>query len=265
MRKILFPAVALAAFGAVACGDTPTTVPSHGVLFHPMGDSCHNLSTPQLNAEAGVGSVMFKWNVIDCSASGYTGAVGYDIQIAAWGEDTWVALGADISVDGQLTAEHSVENLEDGDYRARIRARSSSTDHHSSWSSWEEFTLLTTDSWELLGFYRPVQMLSDGTCNGVQRNRTVPLKFNAEKNGEAITTVAELDNYSINVAPFFCAGGTAAEITEGDALATGNTVIRWDDDDQQFIYNWAVGSMRGGVKVTLTIGNDELTTYFNIR
>jgi len=89
MRKILVAAVAVAAFGAVACSDSPTAVSSMGPsLDHQTGDPANavfDLSDPILSGDVSGGDVQLSWtsedNYFDLN---FHNALGWEHELDRW-------------------------------------------------------------------------------------------------------------------------------------------------------------------------------------
>lgn len=84
------------------------------------------------------------------------------------------------------------------------------------------------------GFYVPV---SNGALNTVKGGQTVPLKFDVTgQYGElsALTVVSSLKQAEVK-----CPSATEDVIEDPvDATVTGATSLRWDAENQQFVFNW---------------------------
>jgi hypothetical protein len=92
----------------------------------------------------------------------------------------------------------------------------------------------TVKAWEMSGFYQPVDM-GTSVWNTVKGGSTVPLKF------EVFAGSFEFTDPSVIVQPLqaskvSCTSGSEDSIE--DLAPAGNTVLRYDFADGQFIYNW---------------------------
>jgi hypothetical protein len=122
-------------------------------------------------------------------------------------------------------------------------------------------------AWEMYGFYQPVDMTPDGqptVWNTVKGGSTVPLKF------EVFAGSLEFTDPSVIVQPLqaskvSCTTGSEDAI-EGLAAA-GNTVLRYDFTDGQFIYNWKTPKSPGTCyKVTVSsMSGSSLTASFKLK
>ena len=118
-------------------------------------------------------------------------------------------------------------------------------------------------AWEMYGFYQPVDM--NGVWNTVKGGSTVPLKF------EVFAGSLEFTDPSVIVQPLqasrvSCTPGTDDTIEE--LAAAGNTVLRYDFTDGQFIYNWKTPKSPGicyKVTVSSMSGGSPLTAYFKLK
>lgn len=88
-------------------------------------------------------------------------------------------------------------------------------------------------AWDLYGFYNPVEM--DGVFNVIKGGQTVPLKFEIHA-GVELTYTSYVE--SLKYKKIACPSNGDFEPIEGDALSSGGTVLRYDADAGQFIYNW---------------------------
>lgn len=112
----------------------------------------------------------------------------------------------------------------------------------------------------LEGFLRPV----DDGINVIKGGRTVPLKFRAFADEQPISDTAVVEAITLRrvaCAPFV--GNNEIE----DAVATGGTDLRWDADDQQFVFNWQTPSTPDQcreVSVRL-LGGQTISATFRLR
>jgi hypothetical protein len=115
-------------------------------------------------------------------------------------------------------------------------------------------------AWTLSGFYDPVDMA--GVWNVLKGGSTVPLKF------EVFAGSTKLTDTSI-VAPLraievSCTGGQSDDV---EVVATGGTLLRYDNTAGQFIYNWQTPKKPGFCyAVTLTTADGStLSANFRLR
>jgi hypothetical protein len=106
----------------------------------------------------------------------------------------------------------------------------------------------TVLAWTLDGFYRPVDM-GTGKLNTVKAGSTVPLKFNVFKGDERLTKDIGAE---FTVRKAVC----DSDVTE-DAIeefdTTGKTQLRFDEDGQQWIQNWATPKAGKGNCYAVTV------------
>ncbi len=101
--------------------------------------------------------------------------------------------------------------------------------------------------WTLAGFHAPVDMGS--FVNTVKGGSTVPLKFEVFAGAE-LTDIAVVK--SLSAVQTGCASNLAEAPIE-ELAAAGGTLLRYDADSGQFIYNWKTPKAPGKCyKVTLT-------------
>lgn len=87
-------------------------------------------------------------------------------------------------------------------------------------------------AWDLFGFYSPVEM--DGVFNVIKGGQTVPLKFNVFAGATELTEIADVN--PLKYKKIYC--DYSGEFDTVDVVATGGTVLRYDTDSGQFVYNW---------------------------
>jgi hypothetical protein len=209
MKKLMIAALAVAVVGA--CGDRsdlPLSVDS-GASFHSTADPCHNLPVPSnLAGLGGVETVLVTWTAFsaDCTASTYSGPTGYDLQFEERIAGTFTNT-VDVNVTG--VASHSAqESRSAGDHRVRIRARSGSSDHHSGWSAWVEFSVSAAPSQTPT---KIVGVSGSGTYGGTA-TLGATLQVNATSSAIAGKVVAfKLDGIAV------CGGATALTCPTTDA------------------------------------------------
>jgi hypothetical protein len=119
----------------------------------------------------------------------------------------------------------------------------------------------TVLSWNLTGFYSPVDMA--GVWNTVKGGSTVPLKFEAFADSELTSTSAVK---SFTQRQVTCPGGSA--VTDAiEITSTGGTSLRYDTTAGQFIQNWATPKKPGTCwDVTMTTQDgSSLLAHFMLK
>ena len=103
----------------------------------------------------------------------------------------------------------------------------------------------------MLGFYQPVDM--NRTLNTVKGGSTVPIKFEVFAGSVELTSTSIIA--PISVKQINCDSLAAQDTIE--AIATGNTSLRYDTTGGQFIYNWQAPKTKGAcyqIEVSTTDG-----------
>jgi hypothetical protein len=103
----------------------------------------------------------------------------------------------------------------------------------------------------------------NGVYNVVKGGSTVPLKFEIFAGTTELTSISDIK--SLTYAQTSCdAGATTDEV---EALATGNTILRYDITSGQFIYNWKTSKTAGTCyRVTMTtVDGSTLMAYFKLK
>jgi hypothetical protein len=88
-------------------------------------------------------------------------------------------------------------------------------------------------AWTLVGYHKPVDM--NGAWNSVKGGSTVPLKFEVWAGDTQLTDVAVVESFKVAGAACTVDSAKAEDI---DLVTTGNTALRYDAVDEQFIQNW---------------------------
>jgi hypothetical protein len=102
------------------------------------------------------------------------------------------------------------------------------------------------------GFYAPVDM--GDVWNSVKGGATVPLKFEAFAGSVELTSTSFV-NQPLTATRAPCSGGPTEEV---ELVAAGETTLRYDAADGQFVYNWKTPKRPGYcyvVTVTLADGS----------
>jgi hypothetical protein len=115
-------------------------------------------------------------------------------------------------------------------------------------------------AWTLKGFYQPIDM--NGVLNTVKSGSTVPAKF------EVFAGTTELTDPNLvefSAAKIQCMSGTAEDAVE--VVATGNTILRYDANAGQFVYNWKTPTGAGNCyKLTMTAKDgSSISTNFKLK
>lgn len=97
----------------------------------------------------------------------------------------------------------------------------------------------TVLAWTLTGFYQPVDM--DGVLNTVKGGSTVPLKFNVFAGDLELTDTSIIASFTTT--QYVCDGSQQETLIE--VTTTGNTSLRYDEADGQFIQNWKTPKLPG--------------------
>lgn len=119
----------------------------------------------------------------------------------------------------------------------------------------------TVMAWTLSGFYPPIDM--NGVFNVAKNGGTIPLKFEIFVGGTELTDIANIK--SITSALITC--DTKLPSGEEVLLPTGGTVLRYDLDEGQFIFNWNTPTTPATCyRVTLTaLDGSSLVAYFKLK
>ncbi|MBY5164014.1 PxKF domain-containing protein [Salsipaludibacter albus] len=114
----------------------------------------------------------------------------------------------------------------------------------------------------LEGFLRPVD---PDTLNTVKGGRTVPLKFRVLAGDEPVTDVAVVEAITLSLVACDAGDGGGADL--GDAAATGGTGLRYDDEDEQFVFNWQTPRTSGQCREVTAhlVGGQTITARFRLR
>jgi hypothetical protein len=120
----------------------------------------------------------------------------------------------------------------------------------------------TVMAWEVYGFYSLVDM--GGVWNTVKGGSTVPLKFEVFAGSLELTDVSvvqSLTSYQVSCVIF---SGIEDPI---EAIATGGTLLRYDWDSGQFIFNWKTPKAPGKcyAATMTTASGSYLTAYFKLK
>jgi hypothetical protein len=107
-------------------------------------------------------------------------------------------------------------------------------------------------AWTLTGFYQPVNM---SALNTVKGGSTVPLKFNVYDGDTELTDISVIASFTTQV--YACNGGLPAEPVE--ITTTGNTSLRYDATEGQFIQNWKTPRSPGACYLVTMATNDGST------
>ncbi len=124
----------------------------------------------------------------------------------------------------------------------------------------------TIVAWTIKGFYQPVD--NPPIINVVKNGSTVPLKFEVFKtvSGEEITDTSKIVQ-PLKVQKISCGNVNSLPTDEIELTATGNTSLRYDPVEGQFIYNWKTPNQKDTCwKVTIyTIDGSSIYAYFRLR
>jgi hypothetical protein len=120
----------------------------------------------------------------------------------------------------------------------------------------------TVLAWTLTGFYQPVNM-GDDVVNTVKGGSTVPLKFNVYAGENELTDTSAIESF-ITLA--YTCGANQSE-GEVEFVTTGNTSLRYDEVDGQFIQNWKTPKLPGKCfLVTMTTQDGStIMAYFKLK
>lgn len=99
----------------------------------------------------------------------------------------------------------------------------------------------TVLEWELLGFYRPVDM--GDVWNTIKGGQTVPLKFNIWAGDTEIKDTDAIEGFIVT--PAQCPGPFEMSTEPVEFTTTGGTSLRYDFDEGQFIQNWKTPKTKG--------------------
>jgi hypothetical protein len=123
---------------------------------------------------------------------------------------------------------------------------------------------LTISAWDLSGFYRPVDM--GNVWNTAKGGSTIPLKFEVFAGSVELDTTAAI-GASLTSKKVSCPGGSAVtDEIDNALLATGNTALRYDSAEGQFIFNWKTPTGAGCYEVTVRTADGSFqTAKFSLR
>lgn len=107
----------------------------------------------------------------------------------------------------------------------------------------------TVDPWDVRGFYQPVgaantyntQTPGSVVWNTVKGGSTVPLKFHIFRGTAESTDVADVKSFTSTVVS--CGVAASAGDEPVALLSSGNTSLRYDPVERQFIQNWKTPSV----------------------
>ena len=123
---------------------------------------------------------------------------------------------------------------------------------------------ITINAWTFSGFYQPVDMSGATTVyNTVKSGSTVPFKFEVFKGSAESTSTTDIK--PIVAKSVSCVN--TAPIDDIELLATGGTVLRYDNTAGQFVYNWQT-SGKAGTCYSVTISSNDgssKTAYFKLK
>jgi hypothetical protein len=119
--------------------------------------------------------------------------------------------------------------------------------------------------WTIDGFYQPVD--NPPILNVAKAGSTIPLKFEVFKtlrSEEEITDTNKIVQ-PLKVQKIKCTDGSPTD--EIDLTATGNTSLRYDSTEKQFIYNWKTPTQKDTCwKVTIyTIDGSSISALFRLK
>jgi hypothetical protein len=120
--------------------------------------------------------------------------------------------------------------------------------------------------WTIKGFYQPVD--NPDIVNVAKAGSTIPLKFEVFKtiSGEEITDTSIIQQ-PLKAQKISCNNINGSPTDEIDLTATGNTSLRYDPIEGQFIYNWKTPNFKDTCwKVTVsTIDGSSIYAYFRLK
>ena len=117
---------------------------------------------------------------------------------------------------------------------------------------------ITVNAWTFGGFYSPVDM--GGTPNSAKAGSTIPVKFEISKGTSELKDVAAVK--SVGYKAVSCSTAPADEV---EALATGNTSLRFDTTGDQFIYNWKTPAAGCYQLIVTAADGTQRTALFSLR
>jgi hypothetical protein len=125
----------------------------------------------------------------------------------------------------------------------------------------------TIVAWTIKGFYQPVD--NPDIVNVAKNGSTIPLKFEVFKtvSGEEITDTSKIVQ-PLKAQKISCNNVNGSPTDEIENLtATGNTSLRYDPIEGQFIYNWKTPTQKDTCwKVTVsTIDGSSIYAYFRLK
>jgi len=122
--------------------------------------------------------------------------------------------------------------------------------------------------WTPKGFYSPVNMLDSNNkpvVNTGKAGSTVPIKFEVFKGDKELTDTNSVKGFSAVATR--CEPGLTTDNIE--LTGTGNTALRYDATDGQFVYNWKTPPNSAGtcIELTMTTSDDvsSLSALFKLK
>lgn len=122
-----------------------------------------------------------------------------------------------------------------------------------------------TVAYDFNGFYQPVKyQASEGTFNTAKAGQRIPLKWSlVDANDGYIQDTSVVG--PIRATQVACNGAVDIDPIDEDADATGSSGLRYDTDDEQFIFAWATQRSWAGkcfeVRVSLNDGSSHAARF----
>ena len=125
----------------------------------------------------------------------------------------------------------------------------------------------TINSVTIAGFFKPVEMdnTSGVALNIIKGGSVVPLKFEVFSGDAELTDVSIVESILVNKVS--CPGAPVEDPEEQAGASAGKTIIRYDSDSGQFVYNWKAPKSSGQCyDVTLsTVDGSSITAHFKLK
>lgn len=123
----------------------------------------------------------------------------------------------------------------------------------------EDYDIANPGEITLLGFYAPVD--NPPTVNTIKAGKTTTLKFEVFADGVEITDPSVVE--SVKQFKVSCDPEAPSDPIEQTIASPGSTVLRYDSNVGQFVYNWKSPNAKGCYDVVLTLDDgSKLTARF---
>ena len=118
-------------------------------------------------------------------------------------------------------------------------------------------------SYTFSGFLAPVSGAPGVNTGKAGKNYAIKWRL-TDATGAYVTAVSAVKSMNYQSAPCGSFGGGGGTLLE--ASVTGGSNLRYDNTENQFIYNWAAPSQPGCYILTLTLNTGQVfTSFFNLQ